>query len=91
MTKQEINRHKKEIKEEFEEMLAEIDSSFDFDYILDVIYNEDGQDDLTKIIRIFDQGGGASEMENILELATDAWNYFPHKALGGKAPVEMND
>lgn len=85
-----ITEERRRIKEEFEERLAVIDAPFDFDYILDVIYHEDGQDDLTKIIRIFDNGD-VSELENVLELATDTWNYFPHKALGGKAPTEMED
>jgi hypothetical protein len=31
----------------------------------------------------------ASELGNVLELIIDAWNYFPHKALGGISPAEM--
>ncbi len=46
------------------------------------------------------RGGDASELtplesllsltglSNVLELVTDAWNYFPHKALGGISPAE---
>lgn len=26
--------------------------------------------------------------ENVLELVNDAWNFFPHKALGGLSPEE---
>ena len=37
---------------------------------------------------MFDRGGDASELSNVLELVTDAWNYFPHKALGGISPAE---
>jgi len=33
-------------------------------------------------------GGDASELSNVLELVTDAWNYFPHKVLGGISPAE---
>jgi len=87
MNKQEINRKRKEIKKEFEELLAEYDSPFAFDHILDIIYHEKETDDMMKIVRIFDDGN-PMELENILELATDAWNYFPHKMLGGKAPAE---
>ncbi len=42
---------------------------------------------MMKIVAIFDDGD-PMELENILELATDAWNYFPHKILEGKAPAE---
>jgi len=46
------------------------------------------------------RGGDASELtplesslsltglSNVLELVTDAWNYFPHKTLGGLSPAE---
>lgn len=33
--------------------------------------------------------GDASELSNVLELVTDAWNYFPHKVLGGISPAEV--
>jgi len=41
-----------------------------------------------QIVSIFDRGGGAGELENILELINDAWNYFPHKCIGGLCPME---
>ena len=34
------------------------------------------------------RGGDASELSNVLELVTDAWNYFPHKLLDGLSPAE---
>ena len=37
---------------------------------------------------MFDRGGDASELSDVLELITDAWNYFPHKVPGGISPVE---
>jgi hypothetical protein len=90
MNKQEIAEKRKEIKEEFEELLVEHDSPFSFDHILDIVYHEEETDDMMKIVAIFDRGD-PMELGNILELATDAWNYFPHKILGGKAPVDKLD
>ena len=55
---------------------------------LDVIYNEEENDYMMKVVAMFDRGGDASEIENVLELVTDAWNYFPHKVLGGISPAE---
>jgi hypothetical protein len=40
------------------------------------------------MIAMFDTGEG-DELSNILDILTDAWNYFPHKSLGGKSPEEM--
>lgn len=88
MNRNEIAEKREEIKAEFEELLKEHKSPFSFDHILDIIKYEDDTDEMMKIVRIFDRGN-PMELENVLELATDAWNYFPHKILKGKAPVEM--
>ncbi|RJQ32775.1 hypothetical protein C4572_00570 [Candidatus Parcubacteria bacterium] len=55
--------------------------------VKDAIYNEEDNDDMMKVVAMFDRGD-ASELSNVLELVTDAWNYFPHKILGGISPAE---
>ena len=84
----EIIRKRKEIEKELQGMLDEHKSEFDLDYIKQIIYNEEDDDCLMQIVSIFDRGGGAGELENILELINDAWNYFPHKCIGGLCPME---
>jgi hypothetical protein len=37
---------------------------------------------------MFDRPGDASELDNILRLVSDAWNYCPHKVLYGLSPAE---
>ncbi len=69
-------------------MLKETKSDFGLDDIKKIIYNEKGQDDLTDIIAMFDTGQGAAELQNVLELVNDAWNYFPHKVISGLSPAE---
>ena len=88
-SKQQILERRKEIEQELVEMLKETESDFTLDHIRDVIFHEDDNDDMMKVVAMFDRGGDASELENVLELATDAWNYFPHKVLGGISPAEM--
>ena len=88
-SKQQILERRKEIEQELVEMLEETESDFTLDHIRDVIFHEDDNDDMMKVVAMFDRGGDASELENVLELATDAWNYFPHKVLGGISPAEM--
>ena len=61
---------------------------FTLDDIKELIYNEEDNDDFDKLIAMFDRGGDASELSDVLELVTDAWNYFPHKVLGGISPAE---
>jgi hypothetical protein len=87
-SKQQILERRKEIEQELADMLEETESDFTLDHVRDVIFHEDDNDDMTKVVAMFDRGGDASELSNILELVTDAWNYFPHKALGGISPAE---
>lgn len=86
----EILKRRKEIEQELIEMLKEAGGDFDLEDIKEIIYNEEDQDDFMQIVAMFDNGQGAGELENILEVASDAWNYFPHKALGGKSPAETS-
>ncbi|OFX24950.1 MAG: hypothetical protein A2041_09995 [Bacteroidetes bacterium GWA2_31_9b] len=74
-SKQQILEHRKEIEQEIVEMLKETESDFTLDHVRDVIYNEEDNDDMMKAVAMFDRGGDASELSNVLELVTDAWNY----------------
>lgn len=87
-SKKQILERQKEIEKELLEMLKETKSDFGLDDIKDIIYNEDGQDSLADVIAMFDTGQGAAELQNVLELVNDAWNYFPHKVIGGLSPAE---
>ena len=87
-SKQQILQRRKEIEEELLEMLKETESEFRLEDIKEIIYNEDGQDAMTDIIAMFDRGGDVSELENILEVVNDAWNYFPHKIISGLSPAD---
>ncbi len=88
-TKQEILERRREIDGEILEMLMETKSNFELQDVKDAIYNEEKQDDFMDMVAVFDRGGDASELSNVLELVTDTWNYFPHKALGGISPAEQ--
>jgi Ran GTPase-activating protein (RanGAP) involved in mRNA processing and transport len=87
-SKQQVLKRRKEIEEELLTMLKETKSDFTLKDIKDAIYQEEETDDMMKVVAMFDRGGGAAELENALDLVTDAWNYFPHKTLGGISPSE---
>ena len=87
-SKQQILERRKEIEQDLVNMLKETESDFTLDHVRDVIYNEEDNDDMMKVVAMFDRGGDASELSNILELTNDAWNYFPHKVLSGISPAE---
>ena len=87
-SKGKIMEKRKEIENELVAFLEAAKSDFSLDDIKEVIYNEESQDDLTDVIRMFDSGQGARELENIMDTINDAWNYFPHKILNGLSPAE---
>ncbi|MBU2219641.1 hypothetical protein KJ665_00675 [Patescibacteria group bacterium] len=86
--KKEIIKKREEIEGEFLRLLKKISSPFSVEHIKDIIYYEKDNDDLTKIISIFDRGGDVKELDQILEIVNDAWNYFPHKSLDGLCPMD---
>ena len=87
-SKQQILKRRKEIEQELMDMLKKTKSPFSLEHIKDIIFYEEDNDDMQKVIAIFDRGGDTSELSNILELASDAWNYFPHKIINGLSPAE---
>ena len=87
-SKQQILERRKEIEQELVDMLKETESDFTLDHVRDAIFHEEDNDDMMKVVAMFDRGGDASELSNVLELVTDAWNYFPHKVLSGISPAE---
>src|SRR3989338_2057242 len=87
-SKQQILERRKEIEQELVDMLKETGSDFTLDHVRDVISHEEDNDDMMKVVAMFDRGGDTSELSNVLELVTDAWNYFPHEVLGGISPAE---
>ncbi len=87
-SKDQILKRRAEIEQDLLEMLKETESPFSLEHIKDAIFNEEDTDDMMKIVAMFDRGGDASELENILDLVSDAWNYFPHKILNGLSPAE---
>ena len=87
-SKQQILERRKEIEQELVDMLKETESDFTLDHVRDAIFHEEDNDDMMKAVAMFDRGGDASELSSVLELVTDAWNYFPHKVLSGIFPAE---
>jgi hypothetical protein len=80
-SKQNILKHRKEIKEELVDMIKETKSDFSLQNVLDAVFYEEDNEDMMKIISVFYHGGGTKKLHNIVELVNKAWIYFPHKSL----------
>ncbi|MCK9588150.1 MAG: hypothetical protein M0Q93_02170 [Terrimicrobiaceae bacterium] len=88
LSQRQILSEREAIQQDIIDLLAETESDFELEDVLDAIYQEDDNDDMSTILAMFDRGGDVSELSNILETITDAWNYFPHKSLDGLSPME---
>ena len=42
-----------------------------------------------KCFQLFQEPKDIDEMNTIMQIFTDAWNFFPHKELGGRAPNDL--
>ncbi len=69
-------------------MIDEHNSLLKLENIKTIIYNENNQNELTLIVKAFDKGQDVEALNSVLMVVNDAWNYFPHKALGGLSPAE---
>lgn len=86
--KESFEKEKIRIEREVKELLKKINSSFTFEDIKNIIYNEDNSKDIQKIVEIFSQEEDINKLQDTLDLVSGAWNYFPHKKLGGISPQE---
>lgn len=90
LTKEEFSQERKEIEECIVELLGRSESDFSLADVKDAIYNEEEQDDMMHVMAMFDRGR-PDELSEVLDLVTDAWNYFPHKSLNGLSPMEITN
>lgn len=77
-----------EIEVNVSELLKEVGSGLSFNDIKNAIYNEKDKGDLMKIINVFGRGENIDELNKIMSIISEAWNYFPHKSLDGLSPTE---
>lgn len=83
-----IDERRGEIERELQELLEQAGSKATVEDIKKIVFREGDQGDMMKIVALFDTGSDAVELNTVLGAASDAWNYFPHKTLGGLSPAE---
>lgn len=88
LNKNEILKKRQEIEDAISKLLKETESKLMLEDIKSAIYNENDINDLNKIIFSFDKGQNIDELNKIIQIINDAWNYFPHKCLDGLCPYQ---
>jgi len=81
-------KKRKEVEQELSFIVNKYKIKLGVEEIKEIIYEEDGQEDLHEIIKLFSNVRTLPELNNILKIINDVWNYFPHRSLGGVSPVE---
>lgn len=86
-TKEKIIAYRTELERDITKLLKKIKSEYTFEQIFEAIYEEEELDDFQSVLMMFDDGT-MDTLNAALELVNDAWNYFPHRSLGGLSPTE---
>lgn len=86
----EIKTTRDELELQITQLLEATNSKSTVEDVKQVIYDETGNNAFTELLEMFniDQATPVNPAQ-VTETLTDAWNYFPHKAIGGRAPVEI--
>jgi hypothetical protein len=74
-------------------LLKEAGSTANFRVICNLVFEyhpTDFQAYLAQLFALFDSLPNRTDIDTLLPVIQDAWNYFPHRALGGKSPVEIH-
>jgi hypothetical protein len=84
----EILKKREEIERELSNILDKYNVKSSVNEIKESVFEENSHEDLNEIIKLFRNVDTLPELNNILKILNDVWNYFPHKSLGGLSPHE---
>ncbi len=92
--------NQKIIKKELEEVIEKYNlaDKFSAEDVISWVADEDDPDVMranreyqSKWLGYFAKIENMDELNRILQIFTNAWNYFPHKSLNGKSPIQMTE
>jgi hypothetical protein len=91
LTPKEIVEYRALLSERISALLEKNKSSKTVDDVASFIFHADHEQNaserLVDLIRIFNVP--EAQLDMIIGLVQDAWNYFPHRALDGRSPAEV--
>lgn len=86
-----VSTKRKSLSQKYSQLQAKYDLKSSFSQLSDLIYNENYQTNFTDMFTDFNKKLKIPQkvIFNHVQFFQDCWNYFPHKNLNDKAPVEM--
>jgi len=91
-------KNKKEVEKELQELIDRyhLNEKLTVEVIKDWVFEEKGETVSESAHRFqkraldyFKDLKDIDELNEVLGIISDAWNYFPHKSLGGKSPAQL--
>jgi hypothetical protein len=86
------DNYRRLIERRLTELLVQSKSTSTPEHIKSIIYNEStkrASEYIADLIALFDSPQATIDLDILLPVLQDAWNYFPHRSLGGKCPAEL--
>lgn len=84
-----IGDTRRAIETKLSEIIRDYHITTTVETIKELILNEKRGEDFNEIVEIFTNNiDNRDEANQALEIVNAAWNFFPHKSLGGLAPIE---
>lgn len=85
-----IEEMQNQIENQLTNLIQEYDIDIDVEQIKEIIYNEKDIQELYTLKDIFSEKiDDLAREKEAFSLLVTAWDFFPHKSLGGSCPVEM--
>ncbi|MBD3244725.1 MAG: hypothetical protein GF335_01900 [Candidatus Moranbacteria bacterium] len=93
-----MDKSRKQVENNLKKLLKDysLEKKLSVQKVKDWIYNssQDSPGDemnkyQKKIFKYFQKVKNLDELEKIMNVFIECWNYFPHKSLDGKSPFEM--
>ena len=89
LTKTQLKKKREELEKIFNKKAKKYKVRMTFTELLKVIYDENRTNVLDLWIGLGKRGLTEKFVIDEMQLLSDIWNNFPHKCLGGKAPIEL--
>ena len=83
-----VRRHRARTEKKLTRLLTAAGSSATLDDIKSIIFEEDGDTPfIAYVMQLGELFGDEADDDAVIPAIQDAWNYFPHRRLGGSCPA----
>jgi hypothetical protein len=89
LSKKDITEKRKQLQQDYSKLCNKYNASVTFEVLIKKIFDENGGSPMDIWQNLIKNGISELFFLEHIQLFQDIWNYFPHKILKGKCPVEL--